>query len=176
MLDIIVQQQGVVMRYCYEVRKDKNYLITSKQFPLIKGNGPTEDRAFEGFITKVFNHIKDCFKNELRLPDGYEITSKKSKTFGLPLNMALKIKLHNTRLSKKVSRTELARLLSITYDEVSVGNWDIQSLRAISSVNVPKYKNVQRLFDIDHDSTVREIEHAYRVLGCNVDITPYERN
>ena len=163
------------MRYSYAIVKSKDYRVNSNEFLNIVGSGLTEDYAFNSFITSAFNYIKNCLKNDISVPEEYLGDRAGSKTFGLPLNMALKIKLHNIRLKKQVTKTELANFLSFSTIDLPEGIWNVGILRSLTPNKTPKYKKVQRLFDISHESTVREIEHAYRVLGYNVEITPHER-
>lgn len=163
------------MRFSYHLAKKKDYTAKSHQFPNIEGKGSTSEEAIDQLITKVFHEIRFRLDNDIEVPEDYNIKNKAVKSFGLPFNMALKIKLHNTRVCKAVSKGQLARYLALTYEEVPDGVWTTENLQKIQLRNAPKYKNVQRLFNIDHDSTVREIEQAFRVLGYNLDIIPYER-
>ena len=163
------------MRYSYKIAKhgNKKYEATSKDFPSLGGIGKTEDEAMDGLMTAVVGYIKECLSDETSIPEALE--TARDNTFGWALNMMMKMKLHNTRLACGVKRTELAHLLGLTYDDVKDGDWSLENLRTLIPCKKPKYKNVQRLFDLDHDSTVREVEQAYRVLGFAVHVTPYKR-
>lgn len=164
------------MYYSYSTSKIKPYTVTCAEFPSIEAAGDSKEIAFSNFLTKVFDYIKLCLKDGIPIPDNQNLPRTKGKTFGLPLNMALKIRLHNIRLQKKVSRKELAQFLTVKPDELNNMNCTIETLKNISQDKMPKYKNVQRLFDISHDSTIRELETAYRILGFNVSALPLERN
>lgn len=162
------------MRFNYQVKKSKKYNVMNPDFPNISGVGDTEDEAFHNFLTTFFDCLRSCLKVGVSIPIGKKTPNLKS--FGLPLNMTLKIKLHNLRIENDVPLTELAHLLALTYKDVVDDDWSLPALRRYVPVKKPKYKNVQRLFNIDHDSTVREIEQAFRVLGYGVDVTPYRRD
>lgn len=163
------------MNYSYSITKTKPYIVTSSELPTVKGFGKDQESAFNDFLTNAFQFIRSCLKNDAIVPFNDKVKRVESKTFGLPLNMALKIKLHNIRLAKKVSRKQLAQILSVTDSDMKGLDWNLNNLRNISIDKLPKYKNVQRLFDLNHESTVREIESAYRVLGFNVTVVPQER-
>jgi hypothetical protein len=163
------------MRYRFEVTKGKEYRVYNKIFPSdVVGKGKTEDAAFSHFLTLLFDYFKSCLKTDIPIPES-NIKGKSVKSFGLPLNMSLKIRLHNVRIGKNIGRTELARLLALKPEEVPNDDWRLQTLRTIIPSSAPKYKNVQRLFDLSHDSTVREIEQAFRVLGFTVDPLPMKK-
>lgn len=172
--DIIVHKLRGHMRFSYKTIKRKLYRVRSIEVPEIYGEGVTQDDAFTVFLTAFFGHLRKCLKQGIRIADEYHGKASKG-TFGLPLNMALKIKLHNVMLDNGITRTTLAQLLALTHEEVPDGDWSLEFLSRLKPENKPKYKNVHRLFDIDHDSTIREIEQAYRVLGYNVSISPYKR-
>lgn len=175
MLDIIVYTNGKLkMRFTYKIiKQDKSYKAYSTRQSQLHGEGRTENDAFSNFITAFFEYIKACMKNNA--PIIQETTKQGKGTFGLPLNMSLKIKLYTTMLENNVSQTDLARLLALTQEDIPDGDWRLEKIKNIAQSKKPKYKNVQRLFDINHDSTIKEIEQAYRVLGYNVTITPYKR-
>jgi hypothetical protein len=164
-----------VMRYSYFISKSSDFRVKSKEFPDVIGIGRTEDEAFGLFLTRVFSYIRNCLKNDLLIPKEYSAEKNRVKTFGLPLNMAMKLKLHNLMLTGGITKSDMARLLAIVHSEVPSESWDLETLKKVEPEAQPKYKKVQRIFDIDHESTVREIEHAYRVLGFNVEVNPYKR-
>ncbi len=163
------------MRYRYIIEKSRKYKVTSPDFPSLAGLGATEDDAFNEFLTLVFKELRDCLKNSRPAPDNLMGKSTTERTFGLPFNMILKLRLHNILLNRGVSKSELAKFLSLTYDDVQEDGWNIDNLRTITGKEPPKYKKVQRLFSIDHESTIREVEQAYRVLGYTIDAIPKEK-
>lgn len=163
------------MRYRYTIEKTKQYKVSSPDFPRITASGKTEDVAFSTFLTLVFEQLRDCLKNNHPVPDNPASNKTKDGSFGLPFNMTLKLRLHNIRLNKGVSKAELAKFLSLTHEDVPEDGWNIAALRTIAEKQAPKYKKVQRLFSIDHESTIREVEQAYRVLGYTIDAIPTER-
>lgn len=161
------------MRYKYVIEKPNEYIITCPDFPSISAKDKTEDIAFSRLLTCIFVEIRKCLIENRLVPD--TPASNDDQSFGLPLNMTLKLRLHNIRLKKGVSKAELARFLALTYEDVGDCEWDINTLRCLQKQAKPKYKKVQRLFSIDHESTIREVEQAYRVLGYTVDAIPIER-
>lgn len=162
------------MRYSYKTTKRKPYIVKGVEVPEAIGEGETKDEAFASFLTSFIVHIGKCLKEGVKIAPEFK-GKERSNTFGLPLNMTLKIKLNNTMLNSGVTRTELAHLLALTYEEVPNENWTLEALKKLKPKGSPKYKNVQRLFDINHDSTVREVEQAYRVLGYNVNVSPVKK-
>ena len=163
------------MQYPYTLSKTQHFQIQSPYFPNLKAQGKTKDDALDKYISAVFGEILKAMENNVAISEGIAGNVKKKNSFTLPMNMALKIKLHNLRLKQNVTKPELARLLSITHDDVPDHNWSLENLKTIKPSNPPKYKNSERLFKIDHESTLREIEQAYRVLGFNVDVIPYPK-
>ena len=72
-------------------------------------------------------------------------------------------------LDKKIDRPTLAHLLALDEKGVLI-EWKLDKALKSIPVDLPKYKSVHRLLDVNHSSTINEISDAFRILECLLDI------
>jgi antitoxin HicB len=135
----------MTLAYRVKLQEDDNgtLLVTCRALPEVTTFGDDEAEAMA--------RARDAIEEALaaRIGDGQDIP--KSDTKGphlvrLPALTTLKVELYRQLRLAGTTRAELARRL----------NWNRES--------------VDRLFRLDHNSRLDQIEAAFRVLGRNIDI------
>lgn len=169
-----------MIAYALKERKSgKIYAYSTPQLPSIEGFGNTPSQAFKDMAGKMTAELKRRMAAGEALPDflSHEerrrLAAKQEKgtgTFCFPLTVELKLLLYNTMKAKKVTRPMLAKLLALLENEVSPDGWRLANTLTIEPKAPPKYKKVQRLLDIEHDSSINEIAEAFRVLDSQIDV------
>lgn len=149
------------------------YSIHSPQIEFLTGYGKTQDEAFAAFVTQMLDYFNQRISKGLAIPAPIEVPKNKKLGDGIytmPLSEEFTVLLHNTMLKKGVSKTQLAKLLALSGNDISSQEWNLSYTLTVEPSNPPKYKKVQRLLDIKHDSTLEEITEAFRVLDCVIDL------
>lgn len=165
-----------MIRYGLVIEKSgKIYCYGSPQFQDLKGYGITEEDAFKDFLKKFHEKLRSIIKKRQSFPSSISgkavsVSKKGTGSFQLPISIELAMRLHTTMLEKGVDKSALARLLALTDDDVKSGEWNLKKTLKIMPKVPPKYKKVQRLLDISHDSTLDEMSEAFRVLDCLIDV------
>lgn len=148
--------------------------ITSPQFPGITGVGKTELKAIKMFFAELNVFLRESIKKQQLPPKPILPTSLINReghgSFNLPLQTEIAILLVEKMIESFISPGRLAKLLALTEEEVSY-NWQLKHTRSKEPRQKPKYKNVQRLLNIDHESTLAEIVEAFRVLNYKLTIS-----
>lgn len=136
--------------YRVELNADDNgtLLVTCPQLPMVATYGDTEEdalrHAVDALETAVASMIDDG--DDVPRPSGAGLAGKHGRTVPLPLLTALKLQLYWALRDAGITRAELARRLG----------WHRES--------------VDRLFRIDHNSRVDQLETAFKALGAMVDV------
>ncbi|MBT1689862.1 hypothetical protein [Dawidia soli] len=159
----------------YQIQHSKSgdvCMSKSPQFPDLVGFGFDRDSAFVDFMEKLALELNAIIARGGEFPKS---NAKRSRTSGsglLGINtaMAIKMHLHNVMRKNKVSRGDLARMMALTEEDVDSGSWHLEHIRTLE----PKsgkvdYKKVHRLLDVRHNSTLTELEEAFRLLDCDID-------
>lgn len=165
-----------MIAYSYEINKSGDiYAYTSEYFPSIRGFGHTEQEADNDFWDKLLDELNAIIRHGRRFPTPQScetITQEQrmgKKHFKMPAYMALKMFLHTAMLNKNVTRSDLARMLALTANDVEPDHWQLEYIRQIKPSQIPKSKKVQRLLDIKHDSLLNEISEAFRIIDHSID-------
>lgn len=155
-------------------KSGKIYCYQSPQFSGLKGFGDSPGEAFVELMMKVDKEVGRRIAAHEPLPLSLQpgdksISRKGTGHFTFPLTMELTLLLHQTMLEKNITRATLARLLALTQEEVGPEGWHLDKTLKIEPKAPPKYKKVQRLLDIKHDSSINEMSEAFRVIDCCID-------
>ena len=140
--------------YEVKLKPDSNdtWLVTVPAFPEVTTFGSTQQDACE--------HARDAIEEAIagRISDGDDIPPPLAETSGkgfyveLPLLPFFKAALYMIARAKKVSRAELARLLTAERGK-------------------PVHREqVDRLFRLDHNSQFDQIEAAFKALGVPIGV------
>lgn len=163
----------------YPIKSEKNqkvYLVTSSAFPDLAGYGKTESDAMIDLVEKLHKELNTIIKKNQTFPKSIAIAEisrlKRKKTELLVLNntASLSMYLHSLMLSKGITRMTLAERLSGSKTQQK----QVSEPTKITGRKPPNYKQVQRLLDVTHHSTIRELSEAFRVLDARMDFVILE--
>jgi antitoxin HicB len=139
-----------MLDYKVQLTPDDNgtFLVTCPQLPIVATFGETEAEAL--------GHTVDAIETALAsmIDDSEDIPRPSRSATGIPVRLplltTLKLQLYWALRATGITRAELARRLG----------W--------------KRESVDRLFRIDHRSRLEQLEAAFGVLGCSVDVNVKE--
>jgi antitoxin HicB len=139
-----------MITYRVELTPDDNntFLVTCPQLPMVVTYGDTEKdalrHAVDALETAVASMIDDG--QDVPRPSTTEVAGEDGRTVPLGLLTSLKLQLYWALRDAGITRAELARRLG----------WHRES--------------VDRLFRIDHNSRIDQLEAAFDALGTIVDV------
>lgn len=156
-------------------RKKGKYLTTSPQFTSVEGIGQDEDSSFINFMKGLCVELNEIIKRGERFPCSLRSDNKNKRTttnndtLVIPVTIALKMALHELMLKRNVNRALLSNLLALTQQDVCSDSWKLEVIRNIlPQSKKPDYKKTERLLDINHNSKLSDLEHAFRVLDSSI--------
>jgi antitoxin HicB len=136
--------------YRVELTPDDNgtLLVTCPQLPMVVTYGDTEDDALRHAVDAVETAIASMIDDgeEIPRPLPASVAGQDGLTARVPLLTSLKLQLYWALRDARITRAELARRLG----------WHRES--------------VDRLFRVDHNSRVDQLEAAFNALGNSVDV------
>jgi antitoxin HicB len=131
------------LSYRIELTPDDNgtILVTCPDLPEVTTFGEDKDEA----RLRAIDAIEEALAARIARRESIKVpTSRKGLLVTLPALTALKVELYRAALKDNVRKAELARRLS---------------------VHAPQ---VDRLFDLRHDSKLEQIESAFKALGRRI--------
>ena len=139
-----------MLDYKVQLTPDDNgtFLVTCPQLPIVATFGETEAEALGHTVDAIETALASMIDDSEDIP-----RPSRSATcipVRLPLLTTLKLQLYWALRAAGITRAELARRLG----------W--------------KRESVDRLFRIDHRSRLEQLEAAFAVLGCSVDVNVKE--
>jgi len=133
------------MTYPYTLRRDSSgtFLVSFRDLPWVHTFGESEDDARVQAADALMTALVYLVKERQPIPMP---TARRGEAVTLPATVAAKVGLHNALLTAGITRAELARRLDMHRPQVD------------------------RLFDLDHASTLGQIEMAARELGARLEV------
>ena len=126
--------------------KDRGFVVTFPDFPEVVTQGSTEEEAMEMAADVLGIAIEHYVDKGEPLPRPKKYRGSKYRTVRLPALPAAKVALYNAFIASGIRKAELARQLGMH--------------RA----------NVDRLFNLKHQSRLDQIEAALKALGKQLSI------
>jgi antitoxin HicB len=124
-----------------DIDDNDTFLVTAPMFPEVTTYGDNEDEALSNGRDAIEEAIAARITNADPIPFPLKNTPGKGRFVELPLLTFLKAGLYMSCLAQSVSRAELARRLK----------WHREQ--------------VDRLFRLDHNSRVDQLEQAFRAIN-----------
>lgn len=122
------------------------FVVTFPDFKWGVTQGDTEQQAVEMAVDALEMIVGDHIKHRKPIPTPSKLRGRKCRTIRLPGLQSAKVELYNAFLASGMRKADLARRL------------DIPS------------PNVDRLFSLDHQSRLDQLEAAFRALGKELTI------
>jgi antitoxin HicB len=140
----------MVYQALFEAAEEGGYVVTFPDFPWGVTQGETEQEALRMAAEVIEIVIADRIAEGQPLPVQRKRRGKKYRDIRLPALVAAKAELYASFLESGISKAELARRLKI-----------------------PRM-NVDRLFDLQHQSRLDQIEAALRAIGKELEIIVHD--
>jgi antitoxin HicB len=128
-------------RVLFEPVEEGGFVVHFPDFTWGVTQGDTEEQALEMAADVVQIYLADCIKNGRPLPVAKAHPGSRYRTVRVPLLVAVKLELYSAFRKAGMPKADFARKL-----------------------NIPRM-NVDRLFDLNHQSRLDQIEAAFAVLG-----------
>ncbi|OKS88188.1 hypothetical protein [Mucilaginibacter polytrichastri] len=169
-----------MLSYELQLKKlNKIFTSTSPQFPQILGVGNSELETTKDFFSKLSQEINRIILSGEKFPENISIDNRLNYprgrgTFNLPLSIELKMLLHKEMIERNITKTQLANLLALTEHDVKADEWQLSKTIHLKPSLPPRYKKVQRLLDVKHNSKIQELAEAFRVIDkvIKIDLLP----
>lgn len=136
-----------MMRYRLDLEPDDNgtILVTSPDFPLVI-YGDDEASALRNAVDAAETLLASMIDAREDIPRAPTLDDDRRPRLRLPLQTALKVELYLALRNAGLTRADLQRRLG----------WQRES--------------VDRLFRLDHNSRIEQIDHAFKALGKEVGV------
>ena len=138
-------------RVLLEPAEEGGFVVHFPDFDWGVTQGNSEEEALEMAADVVQIYLADCIKRSQPLPVAKSHPGSRYRTVRVPLLAAVKLELYSAFHKSRMSKAEFARKLRI-----------------------PRM-NVDRLFDLNHQSRLDQIEQAFAVLGDQLNVEVSKR-
>jgi len=136
------------MRYKLDVNRDEDsWLVTSSDFPELTTFGETKELAIANGLGAIEEAIAARISDNTNVPLPSSDEQSSSQFIEISSMTALKLGLYTSLRNLKISRAELQRRMGVKNRET-----------------------VDRLFRLDHNSRLDQIEAAYKAINVPIRI------
>lgn len=139
------------MSVCYELvltSDDDSWLVTAPAFPEVATFGETQQDALSHGLNAIEEAIAARIAHKDAIPSPLRETTGKGWFVELPWLVLFKTTLYMLCRARGITVAELARLMGVNHRE-----------------------QVDRLFRLDHNSRIDQLEAAFRAIGVPLDFT-----